>query len=147
MPKKQIKILLVIMQVLLIGMQFLPVGRASAAHDGDRGTLSVLGTIYRYAGMGFSNDALVYLLLSCLIPILTVVFLFVLKERYNFGTAACLSAFYMLAAACFFSAAKRKMIDSITFTGLHYLIILVSLVSLALAAWGFCICMPPPEKN
>lgn len=147
MPKKHIKILLVVMQALLIGMQFLPVGRASAVRAGEKEPLSVFGMIYRYAGMGFSNDALVYLLLSCLIPILTVVFLFVLKERYNFGTAACLSAFYMLAAACFFSAAKRKMIDSVMFTGLHYLIILVSLVSLALAAWGFCICLPPPEKN
>ncbi|MFU0832198.1 MAG: DUF4293 domain-containing protein [Oscillospiraceae bacterium] len=147
MPKKHIKILLVLMQALLIGMQFLPVGRASAVRAEEKESLSVFRMIHRYAGMGFSNDALVYLLLSCLIPILTVVFLFVLKERYNFGTAACLSAFYMLAAACFFTAAKRKMIDSVMFTGLHYLIILVSLVSLALAAWGFCICMPRSGKN
>jgi hypothetical protein len=53
----------------------------------------------------------------------------------------------MLAAACFFTAAKRKMVDSVAMTGLHYLIILISLLSLALAAWGFCICAPPSEPE
>jgi len=134
------------MQALLIGMQFLAVGKGPSAQSGERESLSVFGMIYRYAGMGFSNDALAYLILSCLIPVLIVIFLLALKERYNFGAAACLSSFYMLAAACFFSAAKRKMVDSVQFTGLHYLIILVSLISLALAAWGFCICVPPAEK-
>ena len=147
MQKKQIKVSLIAMQALLIGMQFLPVGMVAAPDGGNREPLSVFDMIHRYAGMGFSNDALIYLLLSCLLPVLTVLLLIFLKERYNFGTAACLSAFYMLAAACFFTAAKRKMVDSVAMTGLHYLIILLSLLSLALACLGFCVCMPPTQDD
>ncbi|QAT50995.1 hypothetical protein EQM14_15150 [Caproiciproducens sp. NJN-50] len=147
MQKKQVKILLILIQTLLIGMQFLPVGMAASSTPGDKEPLSVFGMIHRYAGMGFSNNALVYLLLSCLLPILTAFLLIFLRERYNFGMAACLSAFYMLAAACFFTAAKRKMVDSVAMTGLHYFIILVSLLSLALAAWGFCICVPSSKET
>lgn len=147
MLKKQVKILLIGMQVLLVGMQFLPVGRTAVPGTDHTDTLSVFKMMYRYAGMGFSNDAVVYLLLSCFFPILTILLLVFLRERYNYGTAACLSAFYMLAAACFFSAAKRKMVDSVMMTGLHYLIILVSFLSLALACWGFCICEPPSNEE
>ncbi|WP_411677185.1 hypothetical protein [Caproicibacter sp.] len=148
MLKRQVKILLIAMQLLLIGMQFLPVGRAAdtAGSDGAK-SLSVFSMISRYAGMGFANDALVYLLLSCLLPVLTILLLIFLKTRYNYGTAAGLSAFYMLAAACFFSAAKRKMVDTVMLTGLHYLIILVSILSLALASWGFCLCAPPSDAD
>ena len=147
MQKRLIKTLLILIQALLIGMQFLPVGVAASSTPGSKEPLSVFGMIHRYAGMGFSNDALVYLLLSCLLPIVTVFMLIFVGERYNFGTAACLSAFYMLAAACFFTAAKRKMVDSVAMTGLHYLIILVSLLSFALAAWGFCICAPSSKET
>ena len=142
MSKKQVKILLVVVQVLLIGMQFLPVGRALVSETGEHTALSVFGMIHRYAGLGFSNDALIYLIFSCLLPLLIVVLLFSLRERRNFGAAACLSAFYLLAVACFFSAAKRKMVDAVAMTGLHYLIVFVAVVSLALAAGGYCISAP-----
>jgi len=147
MRKKQIKILLITVQALLIGMQFLPVGMVAVPGGGGKEPLSVFDMIHRYAGMGFSNDALIYLLLSCLLPVLTVLLLIFLRERYNFGTAACLSAFYMLAAACFFTAATRKMVDSVAMTGLHYLIVLLSLLSLALACYGFCVCAPPTQEE
>ncbi|MCI1966052.1 MAG: hypothetical protein LKJ17_07990 [Oscillospiraceae bacterium] len=147
MGKKQVKRWLIALQMLLIGMMFLPVGMVTNFEEGGKSPLSVFGMIHRYAGMGFGEDAIVYSLLSCLIPILTVLMLIFLKQRYNFGTAACLSAFYMLAAACFFTAAKRKMVDSVAMTGLHYLIILAALLSLALAAWGFCICTPPSDQK
>lgn len=142
MSKKQIKILLVVVQALLIGMQFLPVGLVQVPETGDRAALSVFGMIHRYAGLGFSNDALVYLIFSCLLPLLAVVLLFALRERRGFGAAACLSAFYLLAAACFFSAARRKMVDAVTMTGLHYLIVFLAAVSLVLAAGGYCLSAP-----
>ena len=142
MSKKQIKILMVAVQALLIGMQFLPVGRVLTPGTGNRTALSVFDMIHRYAGLGFSNDALVYLIFSCLLPLLTVVLLFALRERYNFGVAACLSAFYLLAVACFFSAAKRKMVDAVAMTGLHYLIVFMAVVSLMLAVAGFCLSSP-----
>ena len=142
MTKKQIRILLILVQGILIGTLFLPVGRAVAGEGKPGDAVSVFGMIRRYAGMGFSNDALVYMALACLLPVLIVVFLFLLKERYNFGTAACLSALYSLSAACFFSAARRKMVDSVTMTGLHYLIVLLTLVSILLSCWGFLLASP-----
>ena len=137
MTKKQIRIYLVLVQAVLVVTLFLPAGRAISADGKPSASVSVFGMIRRYAGMGFSNDALVYMVLSCLLPVLIVAFLFFLKERFNYGTAACLSALYSLAAACFFSAAKRKMVDSVTMTGLHYVIVLLTLVSILLSIGGF----------
>lgn len=147
MTKKQVKITLVFFQLLLILTLFLPVGKIAAADASHSSVLSVFGMVRRYAGMGFSNDALVYMALSCCLPLLTILLLFLLHERKNFGVAACLCAFYTLAAACFFTAAKGKMVDSVAMTGLHYFIILLSLVSMGVAIFGYFIAMPPPGKN
>lgn len=146
MQKKQVKILLVGLQVLLLAMQFLPAGLA-ASEAGNEKAVNVFGMISLYAGAGFVTDAKAYLVISAAAPILVVFLLFALRERFNFGAAACLSALYLLSAACFFSAASRKMVNSFTTTGLHYLVVLVSAISVVLACWGFCLCSPPTEKK
>lgn len=141
MTKKQVQVVYGVIQALLIGFLFLPVGIVSAGTSSES-YISVFGMIRRYAGMGFSNDALIYMIFACTLPVLAVIFLLALKERKNFGTAAWLSAFYTLAAACFFSAARGKMVDSVSMTGLHYLIIFASFVSLLLAILGFFLTAP-----
>ena len=146
MQKKQVRILLTGLQVLLLAMQFLPAGRV-ASEAGNEQAVSVFGMISLYAGAGFVKDAKAYLVISVAAPILIIFLLFVLRERLNFGAAACLSAFYLLSAACFFSAASRKMVNSFTTTDLHYLVVLASAISVVLACWGFCLCSPPSEKE
>lgn len=145
MTKKQVKTVYLVLQVLLIGFMFLPVGVAVASDASPMLSLSVFGMIRRYGGMGFANDALVYLIFACALPILSAVLLLRVKERKNFGVASWLSAFYTLVAACFFSAAKEKMVDSVSMTGLHYVIILVSLAAMITAILGFF--LAAPQKN
>lgn len=145
MTKKHVKTAYIVFQVLLIGFMFLPVGVAVASDASPMLSLSVFGMIQRYGGMGFSNDALVYLVFACALPILSVVLLLRMKERKNFGTVSWLSAFYTLVAACFFSAAKEKMVDSVSMTGLHYVIILVSLAAMIAAILGFFLAAPKPN--
>mgnify|MGYP000962537964 CR=1 FL=1 len=131
MTNKQLKIVMILMQGILVGTLFLPAGRAIGVNGEPGVAVSVFGMIRRYAGMGFSNDALVYMVLSCLVPSLTV--------------AACLGTLYVLATSCFFSAAKRKMVDSVTMTGLHYLIVFLALASMLLSCWQFL--STPPGGN
>ena len=138
MNKKQLKVLITVLQVLLIGMLFLPVGIETAEKSPlQQMALSAFGLVRRYAGMGFANDALVFTIIACCLPVLIVVFLFALKERINFGTSACLCALYAMCAACFFSAAKNKMVDVVSMTGIHYVIILISLIAMLLSIYGF----------
>ena len=145
MTNKQFKIVMILMQGILVGTLFLPAGRAIGVNGEPGVAVSVFGMIRRYAGMGFSNDALVYMVLSCLVPSLTVALQFALRERYNYGAAACLGTLYVLATSCFFSAAKRKMVDSVTMTGLHYLIVFLALASMLLSCWQFL--STPPGGN
>lgn len=143
MTKKQVKAIITILQAILVGDLFLPVGREiNPAKSSQPLTLSVFGMVRRYAGMGFSNDALLFIILSFCLPVLVIIFVFSLKERNNFGTAACLCALYTMVAACFFSAAKGKMVDFVSMTGLHYIIIIVALISVAFAICGFFIAAP-----
>lgn len=144
MTKKQVKSLTVFLQAILIICLFLPVGRSTVSDSKDMATLSVFGMIRRYAGLGFSNDALIYMIFSCCLPVLTILFLLCLKDRKNFATAAWLSALYSLAGACFYSAARVRMVDSVAMTGLHYLILLISMVSLGLTILGFFLAAPQP---
>jgi hypothetical protein len=138
MSKKQLKALITALQVLLICMLFLPVGMETAAKSAlQKMALSVFGLMRRYAGMGFSNDALVFTIIACCLPVLITVFLFALKGRSDFGTAACLGALYTLCAACFFSAAKNQMVDVVSMTGVHYIIILISIIAMLLSIYGF----------
>ena len=141
MTKKQVKIVYTFVQAMLIAFLFLPVGTISSGSGADS-SLSVFGMVQHYAGKGFFYNALLYMVLACLLPVLSVVLLFVFKDRKNFGTVAFLSAFYTLAAACFFTAAEQKMVDSVSMTGLHYLIVLASLLSMFLAILGFFLAAP-----
>lgn len=147
MTKKHMKIAYIVFQVLLVGFMFLPVGVSATSDASSVLSLSVFGMIRRYGGMGFSNDALVYLIFACTLPVLSSLLLLRLKERANFGTSSWLSALYTLAAACFFSAAKEKMVDSVSMTGLHYVIILVSFAGMLAAILGFFLAAPKPNSD
>ena len=135
MSKKKLKALITFMQVLLVGTLFLPVGVETGSSADP--ALSVFGLTRRYAGLGFSDDAFVFTIIACCLPLLTAVLLFILKGRSDFGTAACLCALYSMCAACFFSAAKNQMVDVVSMTGVHYLIILISLIAMLLSIYGF----------
>ncbi|WP_444658876.1 hypothetical protein ACRQV7_15115 [Caproiciproducens sp. R2] len=137
MNKRQIKIMVTLLQLFLIGALFLPAGTiVGDAAAGDT-SLSVFQMINRYAGMGFSDDALFYMVMACVFPAAIIICMRVLKERKNFGASVVLCALYATASACFYSAAKRKMVDYATMTWLPYIIILISLTSMMLLIFGF----------
>ncbi|MBE6829757.1 MAG: hypothetical protein E7519_06065 [Ruminococcaceae bacterium] len=136
MNKKQIKSMVTLLQLFLIGALFLPAGTIVGDAAGDT-ALSVFQMINRYAGMGFSDDALFYMVMACVFPAAIIIFMRVLKERKNFGASVVLCALYATASACFYSAAKRKMVDYATMTWLPYIIILISLTSMMLLIFGF----------
>lgn len=138
MSKNQLKAFITVLQALLIGTLFLPVGREITTKPAiEQIELSVFGMVRRYAGMGFSNDALVFMIVACCLPAFVVIFLFALKGRSDFGSSACLCAFYAICAACFFSAAKEQMVDVVAMTGVHYLIIFISLIAMLFSIYGF----------
>jgi len=111
--KKQIKSMVTLLQLFLIGALFLPAG-----------------TIVGGAAGGTA-------LMACVFPAAIIIFMRVLKERKNFGASVVLCALYATASACFYSAAKRKMVDYATMTWLPYIIILISLTSMMLLIFGF----------
>ncbi|QEY35344.1 hypothetical protein FL966_09960 [Caproiciproducens galactitolivorans] len=144
MSKKQVKGIVILLQLFLIGALFLPAGTIiGSAKNQDDATLSVFRMMDRYAGMGFADDARFYMIFAGLFPAAVIVLLLVLKERKNFEAGIILSAFYATASACFYSAAKTKMVDYATMTILPNLIILVSLLSLVMLIRGFF--MDTPE--
>ena len=147
--KKQIKGIVIVLQAFLVAALFLPAGTITGEVKLNDTSLSVFGMIDRYAGMGFSDDALFYMVMACAFPVAIILSILFLKERTNFGAAVVISAFYATASACFFSSAKRKMVDYATLTSIPYLIVFVSLVSMILLILGFFYAAPsePDEKN
>jgi hypothetical protein len=141
--KKQVKVIVVILQLFMVGSMFLPAGRISAdtTNAGDS-SLSVFGMIDRYAGMGFSDDARFYMIMAFVFPVVIVFSILFLKDRKNFGIATVLSALYAAASACFFSASKIKMVDYATLTRLPYIIVFLSLVSMMFLILGFFYAAP-----
>lgn len=137
MTKKRILFFASAIQLLLVAALFLPAGKFTGKAGSGEAVLSVFGMIRQYAGMGFSDDALFFTIFSCCIPAANIIFSFCLKRRMNFGVPACLSAFYALVAACFFSSARVKMVDSVGMTGLHYVLILLAVASLFLYILGY----------
>ncbi len=136
MNKKLVKIIVVILQLFLVGALFLPAGIVEGANKKTT-YLSVFGMIDRYAGMGFSDDARFFMIFACFFPAVILFSIFFLKERLNFGMATILSAFYSAATACFFSAAKTKLVDYATVTILPYIIVIVSILTLMVEILGF----------
>ena len=145
--KKQIKIVATILQLCLIGALFLPAGRIIENTATGDSTLSVFGMIARYAGMGFSDDALFYMILACIFPSATILCLWLLKDRKNFGIPTVLNAFYLTASVCFYTAATKKMVDYATMTELPYLIVTVSLASMLLLIFGFLATAPVNDTD
>jgi hypothetical protein len=141
MNKKQIKIIVLILQLFLVGALFLPAGIVEGSNKKVL-TLSVFGMIDRYAGMGFSDDARFFMIFACFFPAAIILSIFFLKERFNFGTATILSAFYSAATACFFSAAKTRMVDYATVTILPYIIVIVSVLTMMIEILGFFYAYP-----
>lgn len=147
MSKKQVKGLVILLQLFLIGALFLPAGTiVESSKNQDDATLSVFRMIDRYAGMGFADDARFYMIFAGLFPAAIILLLLVLKERKNFQAGILLSAFYATASACFYSAAKRKMVDYATMTILPNIIILISILSMIMLIWGLFL-DPPAEKS
>lgn len=142
MNKKQIKRMIIMLQLFLIGALFLPAGTMIGNTSTQDTSLSVFQMINRYAGMGFSDDALFYMIMACFFPAMIILFVFVLKERKNFGASIVLSALYSTASACFYSAAKIKMVDYAAMTYLPYIIIFISIISLILLILGFFLAAP-----
>ncbi len=143
MTKKQSKIWICILQAVCLGLLFLPMGRAQ--QDGNY--LNAFDLARRYDALGFSPDAQAYAFLSLLLPVLTVGFLFTLRERKNFGTGAVLCAFDAVAGACFFSAVKTALLGSVTLTGLHYLMVFLLLISVLFEIYAYLICQPPARQK
>ncbi|MBW7572790.1 hypothetical protein [Caproiciproducens faecalis] len=137
MNKGQIKSTVTLLQLFLIGALFLPAGTIVGDTGAGDTSLSVFQMINRYAGMGFSDDALFYMVMACVFPAAIILCTLILKERKNFGAAIVLCSLYATASACFYSAAKRKMVDYTTMTWLPYIIILISLTSMMLLILGF----------
>lgn len=137
MTKKQIVISASAVQLFLVAALFLPAGKVTGAAGAEASTLSIFGMIRRYAGMGFSDDALLFTIFSCCIPAANIIFPFCPVKRLNFSVPAALSAFHAVVASCFFSSARIKMVDSVGMTGLHYVLILFMLVALFLYIFGY----------
>ncbi len=134
MTQRQLNRLLCLIQGILLGMLFCP-----AWTSGFRGGnfFSVMDTIEKYADLGFHTDAVTFLAMALVLPILTGLGQFFLKFRSNFGTGACLSALYTLGTACFYEASRRQLNDFGRVTGSFLLMILLSLVSVGLEVYGF----------
>lgn len=146
MTKKNIKLLACVLQLFLVGALFLPAGRVIAAQPQDS-SMSVFGMIAHYAGMGFSDDALLYTVMACAIPAAIIFCVLFLKDRKNFGSATILSAFYLAASACFYTAAPQKLVDYADISFLPYLILLVSFASLGVLILGFFRATPPNDAE
>lgn len=130
MKRKQIQWTVVILQALLVGALFLPAARVPKTDSGTE-SLSVFEMIGRYAGLGFSNDAFFYMVFACTLPVLIAVFTLVSGKK-SLNSAILLTAFYAAASACFYSAAREKIVDSAVLTPLPYIIVFFSLVALFL---------------
>lgn len=141
--KKQLKLCICVLQSVCLGLLFLPMGRAQQGG----GYLNSFELMRRYAALGFSPDAQVYAFLSLLLPMLTAVFLFTLRERKNFGVGACLCAFNVVTGACFYSAVKTAFSGSVTMTGLHYLLEFLLLASLIVEIYSYLNCEPPARRK
>ena len=142
MNKKNIRRIVILLQLFLIAALFLPAGNIMGSGQSGNSSISVFGMIDRYAGMGFSDDARFYMVLACAFPLAIILSSLFIKERINYGTAITLSALYAAASACFFSAARIKMVDYATLTRLPYLIVIISIISLMLLILCFFYAMP-----
>lgn len=145
MNKKQVKGVVITLELFLIAALFLPAGTLTDANNSNDRPLSVFGMIDRYSGMGFSDDARIYTILAFVLPIAIILAVLFVKERKNFGTGIVLSALYSTASACFFSSAKRKMVDYATLTTLPYLMTIIALVCMLVLIFGFL--QAAPKKN
>jgi hypothetical protein len=143
--KKNIRRIVILLQLFLIAALFLPAGKIMGIDKSGVASISVFGLIDRYAGMGFSDDARFYMVLACAFPLAIILSSLFIKERKNYGTAITLSALYATASACFFSAAKIKMVDYATLTYLPYIIVLISIVSMMLLILCFFYAQPNQE--
>ncbi len=137
MDKKQIKMWVIILEAVSILALFFPAGRIINSPGKESNSLSVFGMIARYGGVGFSDDALFYMILACALPAAVVLSMLVIRERRNFGVATLLSALQAAAAACFFTAASRQLVDYSAMTLLPYLIVFLALGIMALLIMGY----------
>lgn len=140
MSKKQTKIMICILQAAVFGLMFLPSARAA-----DFAPLNAFDLMHLYSAAGYNLDAVVYAVLAICGAAATVLGLFLLRGRKDFGAAACLSALVAVVHACFFTALKTGLAGAVTITGMHYLMVLLALMSMVAAIHGFLISAPAPD--
>ncbi len=144
MTKKQVKIVVCILQAVLIGILFLP----SANSGGSGGAaLNTFGLVKRYSDIGHNIDALAYIMLAICSPVITALSAVQLRERRNFGVGVCLSGLTSIVHAIFYTVVKTSMSGSVTVNGLHYLIILIALINLFIEIYGFILANPEEKKK
>lgn len=147
MTKKQIKILICVIQTLLIAMLFLPVARESGSSTA---ALSTLDLARRYSDLGKTYDSIVYIMLCGCCPVMSVLSLFIVHERRNYGVGACLSALTVLVHACFYTSIGSTMGGSVALTGMQYFIVFLAFVAMASEIYGYLLTDPKsgePDKD
>lgn len=142
MTKKQVKIVICVIQAMLVAMLFLPLARASGSNSA---LLNTMDLARRYSDMGQVYDSIVYIMLAGCSPVVTVLSLFLIHERRNFGVGACVCALTALVHACFYTSVKTTMAGTITVTGIHYLMVFLSFAGMAMEIYGYL--LVGPEKG
>ena len=139
LTKKQVKILLCVIQTALVVLLFLPATQAGS--DGPV-RLNAVDLAHRYADMGHSADSGVYFFFSLCCPVVSFLSLFMLHERSNFGLGACLSAMDLLVQGCFYTAVKESMTGSVALTGLLPFLVFIALFAMGLEIYGYLLAGP-----
>lgn len=144
MTKKQIKIVIFVIQGLLIAMLFLPAARGVGSNTV---FLNTFDLARKYSQMGFVYDSLAYIVLAVCCPVVTALSLFLLHERKNFGVGACVCAFAALVQACFYTSVKTATGGTVTMTGLHHLIVFLAFIGMAFEIYGYLLVGPVTRSS
>lgn len=144
MTKKQVKILLIVIQALLLGMLFLPAAYSLGANPVP---LSTFDLVRRYADIGYKPGSLVYIVLAVCCPVMSALSPLLLHDRKNFGVPACISALTCVVQACFSSTVSNAMLSSVRMTGQITIMAFFAFFSIAVAIYGFLRLDVPRPKD
>ena len=139
MTKKQVLVILEILQAALVGLLFLPVASDGPAPGG--ASMNAVDLARGYAATGRTVDAGVYLFFALGCPVVAFLTVFVLRNRRTaVGLTACLSAMDLLVHACFYTAVK----SSFTVGGGYICLIVLSLLAMLLCVYAYlCVELMP----
>ena len=122
----------------MIALLFLPIARVSGAE----GTENTFDLVRRYMEFGYQTGSLIYLLFALCGPVMTVICLWRLSDRKNFGAAAWIDAVAALANACFYTAVKNALAGSVTVTKMNYAVVFFGIAVLAWAIYSYLMAAP-----